>query len=131
MLKNIFGVFIILHGLVHLLYFGHGMRYFELPGLTWPDGSWAISRVLGEGSGRLVAGGACIAAMLLFVAAGIGFFSGAIWWRAVLLIAGIFSSLIWILFWNGKMDKLSEQGLYAILINLGLILTTQVFNWPD
>ena len=37
MLKFLFGGFILLHGLVHLLYFGHGLRLFELPGLT--DGS--------------------------------------------------------------------------------------------
>jgi hypothetical protein len=36
------GIFFILHALVHLLYAGQALRYFELrPGLTWPDGAWA------------------------------------------------------------------------------------------
>jgi hypothetical protein len=30
MSRIIFGVFIVLHGLVHLLYFGQSARYFEL-----------------------------------------------------------------------------------------------------
>jgi hypothetical protein len=34
MLRFIIGVFIVLHGLVHLLYFGHSRRLFELqPGM--------------------------------------------------------------------------------------------------
>ena len=42
MFRIIFGIFIILHGLVHLLYFGQSTRYFELqPGMVWPDGAWA------------------------------------------------------------------------------------------
>lgn len=44
MIRILFGVFIILHGLVHLLYMGQSNRYFELqPGMLWPDGSWALS----------------------------------------------------------------------------------------
>ena len=46
----IFGVFLMLHGLVHLLYLGQSQRFFELqPGMTWPDGpgrsrdSWAMA----------------------------------------------------------------------------------------
>jgi hypothetical protein len=40
MLKVIFGIFIILHGLVHMLYFGQSQKLFELQaGMTLPDGS--------------------------------------------------------------------------------------------
>ena len=40
MLNIVIGVFIILHGLVHMLYFGQSRKFFELqPGMTWPDGS--------------------------------------------------------------------------------------------
>ena len=36
-MRFVFGVFIVLHGLVHLLYFGQSARYFELkPGMVWP-----------------------------------------------------------------------------------------------
>ncbi len=40
-MQIVVGVFLILHGLVHLLYAGQALRYFELrPGMTWPDASW-------------------------------------------------------------------------------------------
>lgn len=43
MLRIIVGVFIVLHGLVRLLYFGQSQRFFKLkPGLVWPDGSWGF-----------------------------------------------------------------------------------------
>jgi hypothetical protein len=34
------GVFIALHGLVHAMYVGQALRWFELrEGMTWPDGA--------------------------------------------------------------------------------------------
>jgi len=37
MFKIVFATLLILHGGVHLLYFGHCRRIFELrPGMTWP-----------------------------------------------------------------------------------------------
>ena len=40
MLGFIFGVFIVVHVLIHLFYFGQSRRLFELqPGMVWPDGS--------------------------------------------------------------------------------------------
>jgi hypothetical protein len=130
MFKIIFGIFLLLHGLVHLLYFGQGMRLFELPGLTWPDGGWALTRLVGQVGTRTVAGIACVVAAAIFVTAGIAFFADASWWRPLVLVAVIFSTLIWVLFWNGKMQNLSGQGLYAVLINIGICLATQVFHWP-
>ena len=48
-LRLVAGVFVVLHGLVHLFYFAQSRRLFELrPGLVWPDGSWAFSKLLGE-----------------------------------------------------------------------------------
>ena len=56
MIRIIFSVFIVLHGLVHLLYFGQSARYFELqPGMVWPDGSWALSRFVGDATTRNLA----------------------------------------------------------------------------
>jgi len=47
LLRLIIGVFIVLHGLVHLLYFGQSWRFFELqPEMVWPEDSWAFSRLL-------------------------------------------------------------------------------------
>ena len=60
MLKIFFAVFLILHGLVHLLYLGQSAGTFELqPGLNWPDGSGirpAPGRQQNEASGSSFAG---------------------------------------------------------------------------
>jgi hypothetical protein len=40
----VLGLFLILHGLVHLLYLGQSARLFELrSGMVWPDHSWAFA----------------------------------------------------------------------------------------
>lgn len=75
MVKILFGVFIVLHGLVHLLYFGQTARYFELqPGMVWPDGSWAFAKLLGEAVTRSIASVLLILAAVGFVAGGAGMF---------------------------------------------------------
>jgi len=76
--RIIVGVFIVLHGLVHLLYFGQSRRFFELqPGMVWPAGSWAFSKLLGEGTTGWLAGIACILAALGFVAGGTAILAGS------------------------------------------------------
>ena len=76
MLNFVFGVFIILHGLVHLLYFGQSQKYFELqPGMSWPAGSWAFSRLLGDGTTRSLTSLLCVLVAVVLVTGGIGFFA--------------------------------------------------------
>ena len=54
MIRVVFGIIVILHGLVHLLYFGQSARFFELQqGMVWPSGSWAFSKFLGDGTARV------------------------------------------------------------------------------
>jgi len=75
MLGYLFGAFLVLHGLVHLLYFGQSRKLLELqPGPTWPDGSWAFSRLLGDETTRLLASIACLLAAVGFVVGGAGVF---------------------------------------------------------
>jgi hypothetical protein len=82
MLRFVIGAFIVLHGLVHLLYFGQSRRLFELqPGMVWPDGSWAFSRLLGDGATRSLAAFACVVAALGFAVGGAGILLGQAWWR--------------------------------------------------
>jgi len=130
--RTILGIFVVLHGLVHLLYFGHSRKFFELqPGLSWPDGSWAFGRLLGVGTARWLAAGANVLAMLGFVAGGVAVLAGWSWWRTLIVGAAAFSAAIWILFWNGKLQKLAEQGLVAIVINAAILVALLAFRWPD
>jgi hypothetical protein len=123
---------VVLHGLVHLLYFGHGRRLFELkPGLLWPDGSWAFSKLLGDGPARKLASVSCVLAAIGFVAGGAGVFARQGWWQPVVVGSAVFSAVVFILFWDGKRQMLDGKGLFAILINAAILVALLILQWPD
>ena len=131
MLRIIFGVFMVLHGLVHLLYYGQSRRLFELQrGMVWPEGAWAFSRLFGDGTTRWLASIACVVAAVGFVAGGIGILAGQAWWRPAAVGAAAFSTAIFVLFWDGELHKLDNQGAIAILINIALLIAVLVLRWP-
>ena len=122
MLRVAFGLFIVLHGLVHLLYFGQSWRLFELqPGMVWPDGSWAFSKLFGNEVTRLLASISCLVATIGFVAGGIGIMVMQAWWRPLIIGSALFSALLYILFWDGKIAKLADKGGIGLLINLAIL----------
>jgi hypothetical protein len=132
LLQFIFGVFIVLHGLVHLLYFGQSARRFELkPGMVWPDGSWAFSRLLGDEATRNLASLSLALAAIGFVAGGIGIFVSQSWWRPVVVGAAAFSSVVYILFWNGRMQNLDGQGTVGLLIDIVILVAVLILRWPQ
>jgi len=131
LVKLLFGIFILLHGVVHGLYFGQSAGIFELkPGMTWPLKSWAVSKLLGDAAARNIASISMLLAALLLAAGGIGIFAGQPWWRPVVVGAAIFSTLVYILFWNGKVQNLDGQGGIGLIINLLLLLAILIFHWP-
>ncbi len=128
-MRFMLGVFIVLHGLVHLLYFGQSARYFELkPGMVWPDGSWTFSRFLGNEVVRNLANISLALAALGLIVGGVGIFVNQAWWRPVVVGIVAFSSLVYILFWNGRMQNLDGQGMVGILINIAILLAVLIFR---
>ena len=127
----ILGIFLILHGMVHVLYSGQSSRLFELKkGMVWPDGSWAFEGLVGNEVARMLAIGACILAAIGFVVGGIALFATQSWWRPVVVAAAVFSALIFVFFWDGQMQGLVDKGLLAILINLAILVVLLVFRYP-
>ena len=132
MLRFIVGIFIVLHGLVHLLYFGQSQRLFELqPGMTWPAGSWAFSKTLGDETTRLLATVFLVLAAVGFVASGAGIFMRQAWWRPVVVGEAMFSAVIFILFWDGASQNLDDKGGICLLINIAILIAALIFQWPD
>jgi len=132
MLRIIIGVFMVLHGLVHLLYSGQSWRLFELqPGMVWPDGAWVLSKLVGDETIRILASIFMVLAAIGFVAGGAGILVRQAWWRPVVLGSASFSAVIVVLFWNGTMQKLNDQGAIALLINLAILVAVLVLRWPD
>ena len=129
--KLIVGIFLILHGGVHLLYAGQSKEMFELqPGMTWPVGSWAFSRILGSGATRTATSVSLLLAALVFLAAGISLLAGQPAWRPIATVAAVFSTLVYLLMWNGKFQALDNQGFVGILINIAILVAVLVFKWP-
>jgi hypothetical protein len=119
----IIGLFIVLHGLVHLLYLGQSLRLFELQsGMVWPEGSWASSKLLGNEATKLLASTSCVLAAIGFVAAGIGILVGQAWWRPVVVGSAAFSTVVFILFWDGELQKLADKGGIGLLINIAIVV---------
>lgn len=132
MLQFIFGVFIVLHGLVHLLYFGQSARRFELrPGMVWPNGSWAFSQLLGDKATRNLVSISCVLAALGFVAGGAGILLSQAWWHPAVMAAAAVSSVSFILFWDGKLRRLDDQGGVGVLIDLAILVAVLVLQWPS
>jgi hypothetical protein len=122
MVKIGFGLFIILHGLVHLLYLGQSRRLFELqPGMAWPDGSWALSRFASDGTSRTLVALFLALAAFGFVTGGITFLAGLPWWRPLVAGSVLLSSAIYLLFWDGGWRNAHDQGAVGLLINVALL----------
>jgi hypothetical protein len=45
--------------------------------------------------------------------------------------SGAFSTAIVLLFWNGRMQMLTEQGPMAVLINVAILVALLVLKWPS
>jgi hypothetical protein len=132
LLRFVFGVFIVLHGLVFLLYSGQSWRLFELqPGMVWPDGSWAFSRLLGDEATRLLASISYVLAAIGFVAGGTGILMGQAWWRPAVVGSAAFSAVLIFLFWDGGMQKLADKGGIGLLINLAILVALLILRWPS
>jgi len=129
--RLVVGLIIVLHGLVHLLYFGQSARLFELaPGMTWPDGSWVFSTILGDNTTRWLANITCILVAICFITGSVGIYLGQPWWRTALLASAVFSGVVFILFWNGRLQQLDKQGGVGILIDAMILVSVLVFRWP-
>ena len=124
-------LFLVLHGLVHLLYFGQSWRYFELqPGMVWPDGSWAFAKAFGVKATRGMAGLACLLAAAGFVASGLAIFLGQAWWRPLVAASAAFSALLFLFFWDGTIQKLADKGAIALVIDLAILVAVVGLQWP-
>lgn len=118
----ILGIFLALHGLVHLLYAGQSRRLFELrPNMVWPDGSWALSRLLGDEAVRLLVSILLALAALGFVVGGLGLFFRQDWWRIAAVASAVLSTAIFTLSWDGRLQVLHDKGGVGVLINLAIL----------
>ncbi len=131
MLRLVIGIFLVLHGLVHLLYAGQSARLFELQeGLAWPNDSWSFAPILGDETTRTLASVTYVVLAAGFIAGGVGLLLKQGWWNPVVVIAAIGAVLFTLLFWDGKAQMLDDKGGIGLLISLAILLSMLVVQWP-
>lgn len=131
MLIYIFSIFLILHGLVHLLYFCQAQGFFELqPGLLWPENAWFFNRFFQNDLIRAIAGIFCLLSALLFISGGVALFLKLQWWFPLILTSSVFSSMLFLFFWDGNYERLNDKGAIGIVINIAVFFVLLFFNWP-
>lgn len=119
----LFGIFLILHGIVFFLYAGQSLRLFELkPGMTWPDNSLLCSNLCNEKVLRVITALLCALFGTTFIfAAIILIFEIPLWFNAV-IYSSISSTLVYIIMWDGKTANIKDQGGIGITLNFFLII---------
>lgn len=117
------GIFLLLHGLVHLWYFTLSQRLVKFqPEMGWTGESWLLSNILSDSTIRSLASVLFTLAAAAFLVSGIGVFFRTEWVRSVLVGSAVFSSAILILYWDGGMQMLVQKGLIGLLINIAILL---------
>ncbi len=91
------------------------------PGMTWPDGAWAFSKFMRVPTIRRLAAVLLALAALGFVLAGIGLLMKQGWFQPVTVGTAIFSSVVYLLCWDGKFKGLDEKGGLGLLLNLAFL----------
>jgi len=72
---------------------------------------------------------ACLVSAIGFMAGGLGLILGQAWWQPVVVGAVVFSSLIFVLLWDGKRQKLDDHGGVGLLINLAILGALIILQW--
>ena len=122
MAKFLFGLFIILHGLVHLWYVVLSQKLVAFrPEMGWTARSWIFTTMLGDTATRQLASGFYGLAAVALVVGGIGIFSQNNWSQPVLVCAALLSATIILLFWDGSRARIVEKGLLGLLISLAIV----------
>lgn len=122
MARTLFGIFIILHGLVHAWYIVLSQKWVTFqPAMGWNGRSWLFTGLIGDPAARM-------AATLIYALAGLGLVAGGIGWLArcgwaagALALAAGLSALGIALFWDGSGERIIEKGLLGLLISVLLL----------
>jgi len=123
MIRIVFGVILMLHGLVHLWFVTLAVRWVAFqPDMGWTGRSWFLTPTLGEGPARIVAAVFLSIAAATFVFGGIAVLGQVPWWRPALVLAAILSTVVLLLVWDGGTEMLIQKGLIGVVINVLVLI---------
>jgi hypothetical protein len=130
MTRFLTGLFIILHGLVHLWYFtlSRGLVEFK-PDMGWTGKSWLLTGVLGDSTTRTLAAALYLVATIALVVSGLAIFLRAAWWQPLLMGSAAISVATILLFWDGEMQFMVQKGLLGLLIGAAILVVLLTNEW--
>lgn len=116
------GTFILLHGLVHFWYLVLSLKLVAYkPEMGWTGSSWLLSYFFGDEVQRSIASVSYPLAGLLFMAGAIGIYAHTGWAEKILILASILSSLLIVMYFDGRWALLVQKGLIGLAINMAII----------
>jgi len=129
MIRVLAGIFIALHGLVHLWYVVLSQRLVEFQAdMGWTGESWLLTRLLGDTGTRSVAAVVFGLAAVGFSAGGVGMLLRQGWSRPVLIASAAFSALMVTVFWDGRPGMIVQKGLVGLLIDGAILMALLVLG---
>ena len=129
MRRLLVGIFLVLHGLVHLWYVVLSQGWVEVEDqMGWNGHSWLFSSVLSSETLLALASVLYVVVTIGFVLGGIGFALDAGWWAPVVVGTAVLSTVVLVAMWDGRFELLIEKGAAGVLINVGLIAAVLAFE---
>jgi hypothetical protein len=131
-MRVLVALFLVGHGLVHAIYVGQARRLFQVqPGASWPDASWALSRVWGDPATRWLVAILFAVVAAAFAVAGAALLLRAPWWAPVATSAAVASAATLLLAWDGRLRDVAVQGAYALALDAAIVALAVLFRWPS
>ena len=123
------GVFILLHGLVHMWYVTLSQGWVEYQAdMGWTGKSWLLTNLLGDSATHTLATVFYSLSTFLFLIASVGIFANQDWNRPWPLAASIVSSVAIVIFWDGRFNLIVQKGLLGLLINVVILIAIYLRN---
>ena len=131
MLRSLFAIVVVLHGLVHFWLIALARRWVEYkPEMGWEGRSWLLTPILGDAGARWVATVVFGLVAAGFVVGGIGVFTQGEWWRPVMFASAVISAGMLLAFWDGGAHLIVQKGLLGFLIDVAIIVSLLAIRWP-
>lgn len=126
-----FGLFLLLFGLVHLYYCGCSQEVSRNPfWIKWPGNSYLFTYFFGSELNLILATLFCLLAAVGFITSGILVLLQQSSWNIMLMNSALLSSAVFALFWDGDSFQLGRKGGIIVMINLALLISQGMYQWP-
>jgi hypothetical protein len=124
------GIFILLHGLVHMWYVTLSQGWVEFQAnMGWTGKSWLLTNLFGNDMTRVIATILYGLSTATFLLAGSGVLAKQDRSRLWMIIASVISTITILVLWDGSLSMPVEKGALGLVINIGILVAIFLFGW--